>query len=77
MALIESGLFREVGIAGIGAVGTWWSGLNREWSLREVGIAGIGAVGTWWSGLNREVVSLGARIGAWWSGLREVVSLGG
>ena len=40
VALIESGLFREVGIAGIGAVGTWWSGLNREWSLREVGIAG-------------------------------------
>ena len=26
----RGGLFREVEIAGIGAVGTWWSGLNRE-----------------------------------------------
>ena len=30
VALMRGGLFREVGIAGIGAVGTWWSGFNRE-----------------------------------------------
>ena len=30
VALIERWSFREVKIAGIGAVGTWWSGLNRE-----------------------------------------------
>ena len=36
----------------IGAVGTWWSGLNRE-------VVSLGAgIGAWWSGL-REVVSLG------------------
>ena len=44
-------------VAGIGAVGTWWSSLNREvvslqGGLIRIGftVAGIGAVGTWWSG---------------------------
>ena len=30
VVLIERWSLREVEIAGIGAVGTWWSGLNRE-----------------------------------------------
>ena len=33
----------------VAAVGTWWSGLNREVvSLQR----GLGAVGTWWSHYN-------------------------